>query len=87
MTLHHVKLPQVLALYGVNLLDATPLVKNVSGTPVKANRVSSLKTQGIPSDPVVLFRPGDKGIVCVGTECEELPPLTPPGKTFWIDEL
>lgn len=73
--------------YAVNLLDATPLVKNVSGTPVKANRVRSLKTQGIPSDPVVLFRPGDKGIVCVGTECEELPPLTPPGKTFWIDEL
>ncbi|MNT74577.1 hypothetical protein D3C72_2134050 [compost metagenome] len=47
--------------YTVSLFDATPPAENVTGTPDKTDRVTLLKTSGIPPKPVFLLPDNGSG--------------------------
>ncbi|TWC40073.1 type IV pilus assembly protein PilY1 [Pseudomonas sp. SJZ079] len=78
--------------YAVSLFDATPPQQRIVGSPDRADRSVILLTPGIPPKDVLLFGGGGSGEEetlsrCTGPECERLEGSTPPGPTYWIDEL
>lgn len=83
-------------LYHVNLFDATPVIPQAGvsagstpPTPTVGDRVTNLERPGIPPAPSAMFRKTTDGveiILCVGTECDDLPNAIHMQETYWKDD-
>jgi type IV pilus assembly protein PilY1 len=75
-------------LYAVSVLDGTSTgwLDDDDNTGI---RFTELLTAGIPTDPTRLrtqSSSGLKDLLCVGTECKQLPAISPFNPTFWYVE-
>lgn len=76
-------------MYHVYLENATPVV-NYDGIGkdtelTRPDRETALKTSSLPTEPIRLRIDG-VNIICVGTECDLLPPSESVIETYWVEE-